>query len=94
MTSPSPSIESGRKLSSNSAKISWYGLRRMLARTLSRPRWAMPRTISRDAQVGGLLDDGVEDRDERLGPFEREPLLAEVAGVQELLEQLGVVQAS
>ena len=66
----------------------------MLASTLSRPRWAMPMTISRTPQSGGLLDDRVEERDERLAPFEREPLLADVARVEELLEQLGVVQPS
>ena len=45
-----------------------------------------------DAQRRALLDDRVEDRDERLAAFEREPLLADVLGVQELLEQLGLVE--
>ena len=38
------------------------------------------------------LDHGVEQRDEHLAPFEREPLLAHVVLVQEVLEQLGGVQ--
>ena len=42
--------------------------------------------------VGGLFQDGVEDRDEGLGPLEPEALLAQVLGAQELLERLGGVQ--
>jgi hypothetical protein len=46
-----------------------------------------------DAEIGRLLDDGLQDRDERLGSFEGEAFLPTVAGVQEVLEQFGVVQA-
>jgi hypothetical protein len=46
-----------------------------------------------DALLGGLLDHRLQQRDERLGPLQREALLAAVAGVQEALEQLGVVEA-
>ena len=46
------------------------------------------------AVVGGFLEQGVEDRDQRLGTFETEALLAEVLGGQELLEGLGRVEPS
>ena len=46
-----------------------------------------------DAALGRLVQDGVEQRDRRLGPLEAEALLADVAGVQEALEGLGRVQA-
>ena len=49
---------------------------------VSRPRCGMPRTISRDAEVGRPLDDRVEQRDQHLAPFEREPLLAHVMRVR------------
>ena len=42
--------------------------------------------------LDGLVQDGVEDDDRRLRTFEPEPLLADVAGVQEALEDLGRVQ--
>ena len=42
--------------------------------------------------VGGGAGQRVEHRDERLGAFEAEPLLAEVLGVQEALERLGGVE--
>ena len=45
-----------------------------------------------DAGVGAAFDDGVEERDRRLGAFHREALLALKLRVQKLLEQLGVVQ--
>ncbi len=45
-----------------------------------------------DAHVGGLLDDGLQDGDERLGAFQREAFLAGIPCVQEALEQLGVVE--
>jgi hypothetical protein len=41
------------------------------------------------AQGRAVLDDRVEQGDQRLGPFEREALLAQEAPVQELLEPLG-----
>ena len=43
--------------------------------------------------VGGRLEDGVEDRDGRLGALEPEPLLAHVLGGEELLERLRRVEA-
>ncbi len=64
----------------------------MLASTLSRPRCAIPRTTSSMPALGRLVEDGVEERDRRLGTFEAEALLADVAGVQEALEGLGCVQ--
>ena len=42
--------------------------------------------------VGGRLEDGVEDRDGRLGALEAEALLADVLGGEELLERLGRVE--
>ena len=42
--------------------------------------------------VGGRLEDGVEDRDGRLGALEPEPLLADVLRGEELLERLGRVE--
>ena len=77
---------------SNSLKIMPYGLFRMLASTLSRPRWGIPMTISRTPELRRPLDDRVEQRDQHLAPFEREPLLADVVRVQERLEQLGRVE--
>ena len=40
----------------------------------------------------GPLDDRVQERDQHLAPFEREPLLPDVILVEERLEQLGGVQ--
>ena len=42
---------------------------------------------------GGGVDHGVEQRHGRLGPLQAEPLLADVLGLEELLERLGGVQA-
>ncbi len=42
--------------------------------------------------LGGARQDGVEQRDDRLAALEREPLLADVLGLQEGLERLGRVQ--
>ena len=49
----------------------------------------MPMTISSTPALAGVLDERVEQRDERLGALEREALLADVLGVQELLEAVG-----
>ena len=47
LTSPEPWTSSGRvALPWNSERIATYGLLTMLASTLSRPRWAMPRITS------------------------------------------------
>ena len=45
-----------------------------------------------DPELRRPLDDRVEQRDEHLAAFEREPLLADVVGRQEGLEQLGGVE--
>ena len=45
-----------------------------------------------DPALRRLVEDGVEKRDRRLGAFEPEALLADIAGVQEALEGLGGVQ--
>ncbi len=42
--------------------------------------------------LGGLVDHGVHHRDDGLGALEREPLLADVLGLQEGLEGLGGVE--
>ena len=46
------------------------------------------------ADSGGprALDDGVEQRDQHLAPFEREPLLTDVMLLEERLEELGCIQ--
>ena len=72
------------------AKISRTFLPMMLTSTLSRPRWAMPMTISSTPCCRGRLDEQVEHRDHALGPLEREALGADVVLVDELLEDLGV----
>ena len=64
----------------------------MLASTLSRPRWDMPMTASCRPSRHRLVEDGVEQDDGRLGPFQPEPLLAHVPGVEEPLEDLGGVE--
>src|SRR5262249_53631868 len=45
-----------------------------------------------DAQGRTLLDHGIEDWNERLATFEREPLLPDILGVEEFLEELGLVK--
>ena len=42
--------------------------------------------------VRGALQDGVQQRDGRLAALEAEPLLADVLGLQEGLERLGLVE--
>ncbi len=64
----------------------------MLARTLRRPRCAIPSTTSSMPALDGLVEDGIEEGDGRLGALEAEALLADVAGVEEPLEGLGGVQ--
>ena len=66
----------------------------MLASTLRRPRWAMPITTSATPRAGGRVEERVEQDDGRLGPFEAEALLPDVAGVEEALEDLGGVEAA
>ena len=45
-----------------------------------------------DPELRRPLDDRVQERDQHLAPFEREPLLADVVRVEERLEELGRVQ--
>jgi hypothetical protein len=45
-----------------------------------------------DAETAALLDEGVDQGKQRLSAFDGEALLADVAGVQELLELLGLDQ--
>ena len=45
-----------------------------------------------EAGLGGALQDLVEQRDERLAALEAEALLADVLGLQERLERLGLVE--
>ena len=52
----------------------------------------MPMTAPVEVGVGRRLEDGVEDRDGRLGALEPEALLAHVLGGEELLEGLGRVE--
>ena len=44
------------------------------------------------AQGWGFLNDGVEDRNQRFRPFEREAFLALVAGVEEPFKRLGIMR--
>ena len=48
----------------------------MLARTFSRPRWAMANTISTMPWLARLLDGQVKQRNQAFRPFEREALRA------------------
>jgi hypothetical protein len=48
----------------------------------------------RDPGVGGRVEHGVEERDRRLGAFEAEALLTDVAQVEERLEGLRGIQAA
>ena len=75
---------------SNSAKICESGLPTMLASTFSRPRCAMPITTSRRPAQRRVVQDPVEQRDQRLAALEREALVADVLRVQEALEALGL----
>jgi hypothetical protein len=47
-----------------------------------------------DADVGAVLDDGVDGGDHGLAAFEREALLADVLRVQETLEEFRLVDAA
>ena len=46
-----------------------------------------------EGRVGGVGQEGVEERDRRLGALDAEALLGDVAGGEELLERLGRVEA-
>ena len=62
--------------------------------TLSRPRWAMPMHGLGLAGHGGVVEDGVDQRHGGLAAFQPEALLADVLGVEELLQRLGRVEAT
>ncbi len=64
----------------------------MLARTLSRPRWAIPTTISSAPVAAAVSMNCVESRNQRLRPFEREPLLPLIAALGKALEELRIDQ--
>ena len=64
----------------------------MLAKTLRRPRWAMPMTTSATPEPAAASSDRVEQDDGRLRTFQAEPLLPDVAGVEKALEDLGSVE--
>ena len=49
----------------------------------------MAKTDLLDAVLGGVVEHLVEEGEERLEPFEREALGAEIAGLDDLLEELG-----
>ena len=65
----------------------------MLASTLSRPRWAMPSTISSNPLLAGLFDRQIQQRNQPFGPFERKALGPEESLLNEFLEDDGVGQA-
>ena len=80
-------------LPSNSENRSAGILPSVLTSTLSRPRCAMPITISCTPADAGVLDQVVEHRDQRVAAFAREALLADVLRVQVALERLRGGQA-
>ena len=66
-------------LPSNSPNISTYGLPMTCVSTLRRPRCAMPITTSRAPALRAARDRLVEHRHQRVGPLDREPLVARYA---------------
>ena len=58
--------------------------------TFRRPRWLMPTTALGDAVLGGAVEDLVEEGDQDGEAFEREALGAEVARLDDLLEEVGL----
>ena len=62
----------------------------MLASTLSRPRWAMPITISTIPCRAALTIARSKQRDQAFGAFQRKRLRADVFFADELLEDHGV----
>ncbi len=65
------------------------GLVEHVGEDVEAPAVRHPMTISSTPRRPGVLDDRVEQRDQRLPALEREALLADVFGLQELLEGLG-----
>ena len=93
MTSPEPSTSSGdAEPPLNSWKIARCGLARTLARMLSRPRCAMPSTISRTPSCPPRLMICSSAGHGRFAAVEAEALGAGVLDVDELLEALGLDQ--
>jgi len=64
------------------------GLRTMFASTFKRPAVRHPEGHLVDAEPAGILDQCVEERNERLPALEREALRRGIAELQELLEAL------
>ena len=88
-TSPEPWYELG-SLPSNSAKICEIGLPTVLASTFSRPRCDIPITTSRRPRSAASFRIRSSSGIKRLAALEREALVADVLGVQEALEGLGL----
>ena len=91
-TSPEPCTLSGSRFPSNSAKISPVGLAHDVGEHVQPAAVGHPEHRLFDAALAASSRIGVEQRDRRLGSLEAEPLLADIAGVQEALEGLGRVQ--
>ena len=91
-TSPEPCAWPGSRLPSNSRKI-WRD--RLADDVGQHVEPAAVRHADDDLVqlvLGGLVQHGVEQRDDGLAALEGEPLLADVLGLQERLERLGRVQ--
>ena len=92
-TSPEPWTDSGSRLPSNSSKISRYDLPDDVGQHVEAAAVGHAHHDLGDAGAGGRVEQGVEQDDGRLGAFEAEALLPDVARVEEALEHLGGVEA-
>ena len=91
MTSPDPSTSSGDdEPPLNSWKMARYGFAITCARTLRRPRCAMPSAMSLHAERSAALDDLLERRDHQFAAIETESLRPGELHVAELLKALGL----
>ena len=88
LTSPPPRMLRG-STSSKRAKISTGDLPKVFTMTLRRPRWLMPMMDALRAEFGGAVEQLVEEGDEGGDAFEREALGAEIARLDDLLEDVG-----
>ena len=79
---------------SNSRRIVSYGRPTTCARTLSRPRCAIPTTTSWAPSVRGKLDRLVEHRDHHVEALDGELLLAEEGAPQVALHPLDLAEAA
>ena len=91
-TSPPPMVLRG-STSSNLVKISAALRPMVLVMTLRRPRWLMAMTDVVTPLRGGDLEGAIEVGDEDGEAFEREALGAEVARLDDLLEDVGLDEA-